>query len=91
VGIIYGFFCISLGPQPVGVQCPLNSSLGEFPGYWDYLWYPGLSPILVSLAFHISVFFHSLFFIYHWISFVFFLYGRRICTRSIDPSLFADA
>src|SRR6218665_1722224 len=26
-------YCISLGQQPVGVQCPLTSSLGEFPGY----------------------------------------------------------
>src|SRR6218665_3690591 len=25
-------------------QCPLTSSLGEFPKYWDWLWYPGLSP-----------------------------------------------
>src|SRR6218665_2057127 len=23
----------------------------------------------------------------HWISFVFFLYSRRICTHSVDPSL----
>src|SRR6218665_3887838 len=23
----------------------------------------------------------------HWISFVFLLYGRRICTHSVDPSL----
>src|SRR6218665_2238054 len=52
----------SMGSTPVGVQCPLTSSLGEFPGYWDWLWYPGLSPVLVSIAFpfafHISVFFH---------------------------------
>jgi len=25
---------------------PLTSSLGEFPGYWDWLWYPGLPPML---------------------------------------------
>src|SRR6218665_1080483 len=24
----------SKGSTPVGVQCPLTSSLGEFPGYW---------------------------------------------------------
>ena len=36
---------------PVGVQCPLTSSLSEFPGYWDWLWFPGLSPVLVSIAF----------------------------------------
>src|SRR6218665_2348285 len=55
----------SMGSAPVGVQCPLTSSLGEFPGYWDWLWYPGLSPVLVSnafpFAFHIWVFFHSLY------------------------------
>src|SRR6218665_2831584 len=75
------------------VQCTLTFSLGKFPGYymWDWLWYPGLSPFLVSIAFpfvfHISVFFHSPFFTCHWISFVFLLYGRRICIHSIDPSL----
>src|SRR6218665_370862 len=55
-----------------------------------WLWYPRLPPVLVSItfpfAFHISVFSHSLF-TCHWISFVFFLYGRRICTHSVDPSL----
>src|SRR6218665_418323 len=53
-----------MGSVPVGAQCPLSSSLGEFLGYWDWLWYPGLLPVLVSsafpFAFHISVFsFHS--------------------------------
>src|SRR6218665_1320443 len=76
---------------PVGVQCPLTSSLGEFLSYWAWIWYPGLPPVLLSIAFpfafHILVFFHSLFFPYHWISFVFLLYGRRICTHSVDPSL----
>jgi len=41
----------SMGSAPVGVQCPFISSLGEFPGYWDWLWYPGLSSVLVSIAF----------------------------------------
>src|SRR6218665_3297904 len=31
--------------MPVGVQCPISSSLGEFPSYWDWLW------SLVSWAF----------------------------------------
>src|SRR6218665_359256 len=79
-----------MGSTPIGVQCPLTSSLCEFPGYWGWLWYPGLLPVLVSIAFpfafHISVFFHSLF-TCHWTSFVFFLYGRCICTHSVDPSL----
>ena len=38
----------------------------EFPGYWNWLWYPGLPPVLKSIAFpfafHISLFFHSIFF-----------------------------
>src|SRR6218665_887665 len=49
-----------MGSAPVGAQCPLTSSLGEFLGYRDCLWYPGLSPVLVSIAlpfaFHILVF-----------------------------------
>src|SRR6218665_1030017 len=49
------------GSATVGVQCPLASSLGEFTGYWDWLRYPGLPSVLVSIAFpfafHISVFF----------------------------------
>jgi len=29
--------------MPVGVQCPISSSLGEFPSYWD--WTPtGIEP-----------------------------------------------
>src|SRR6218665_3975046 len=36
--------------MPVGVQCPISSSLGEFPSYWARLWCPGLSPVLVSIA-----------------------------------------
>src|SRR6218665_483221 len=45
------FCCKSLSPQPVGVQCPLTFSLGEFPFYWDWRWYPGVQPMLVSIAF----------------------------------------
>ena len=52
---------------------------------------PGLTPLLVSIAFpfapHISVFFHSLFFTCHWISFVFLLYGRCICTLRLTLHL----
>src|SRR6218665_3568841 len=33
----------------VGVQCPISSSLGEFPSYWDWLLCPGLSPGLMSI------------------------------------------
>src|SRR6218665_2334359 len=49
-----------MGSAPVGAQYPLTSSLGEFLGYWDWLWYPGLSLVLGSIAlpfaFHISMF-----------------------------------
>src|SRR6218665_1529888 len=75
--------------MPVGVQCPISSSLGEFPSYWDWLWCPGLSPVLVSIAlpfaFHTWCFPFAL--ICHWISIVFVLYGRRIATHLVDPSL----
>src|SRR6218665_1677659 len=50
----------STSSAPVGAQCPLTSSLVGFPDYRDWLWYPGLSPVLVSIAlpfaFHIWVF-----------------------------------
>src|SRR6218665_1196693 len=70
--------------QPVGVQNPFTSSQGEFPDYWDWLWCPGLPPLSAKcwcplpfpFAFHISVFFHSLFFTCH-------SYDRRI--RSSAP------
>src|SRR6218665_1390062 len=75
--------------MPVGVQCTISSSLGEFPSYWDWLWCPGLSPVLASIAlpfaFHTWCFPFAL--ICHWISIVFLLYGRRIATHSVDPSL----
>ena len=45
-----------------------------------------MSMALSPFTFRISVFFHSLF-TCHWILFVFLLYGRRICTDSIDLSL----
>src|SRR6218665_2254406 len=75
--------------MPIGVQCPISSSLGEFPSYWDWLWCPELSPVLVSIA--LSFDFHTLCFpfafICHWISIVFLLYGRCIATHSVDPSV----
>src|SRR6218665_646842 len=75
--------------MPLGVQCPIAYSLGEFPRYWDWLWCPGLSPVLVSIALpfacHTWCFPFAL--ICHWIATVFLLYGRRIATHSADPSL----
>src|SRR6218665_1084915 len=75
--------------MPVRVQCPISSSIGEFPSYWDWLWCPGLSPVFVSIALPFA--FHTLCFpfalICHWISIMFLLCGRRIATDSVDPSL----
>ena|SRR6218665_1877960 len=75
--------------MPVGVQCTISSSLGQFPSHWDWLWCPGLSPVLVSIALPFA--FHTLCFpfalICHWISIVFLLYGQCIATHSVDPSL----
>src|SRR6218665_2962353 len=34
---IHPFIHRSMGSAPVGVQCPLTSSLGEFLGYWACL------------------------------------------------------
>src|SRR6218665_2689645 len=75
--------------MPVGVQCPISSSLGEFSSFCDWLWCPGLSPVMVSIA--IPIAFHTWCFpfalICHRISIVLLLYGRRIATHSVDPSL----
>src|SRR6218665_412761 len=40
---MYSIHC-SMSSAPIGAQCPLTSSLGEFLGYWDWLWYPGFRP-----------------------------------------------
>src|SRR6218665_3912974 len=75
--------------MPVGVQCPISSSLCQFPSYWVWLWCPGLSPVSVSI--HLPFAFHTWCFpfalICHWISIVFLLYGRCIAIHSVDPSL----
>src|SRR6218665_3846886 len=73
-----------MGSAPVSVQCPLTSSLGEFPGYWDWLWYPAWDFARVgvqrlSLRLPDMGVFHSLFFACHWISLVYFSRGG-ICT-----------
>src|SRR6218665_2851679 len=76
--------------MPVGVQCPISSSLDEFPSYWDWLWCPGLSPVLVSISLPFACHAYLMFSIRsfcHRISIVFLLYGRRIPTHSVDPSL----
>ena len=82
-------YCISLGPQPVNFQCPLTFSLGEFPGYWDWIRYPGLPPMLEFIAF--SPFAFHVFSIHSSPAIGFnsccFFYDQCICTHSIDPSL----
>src|SRR6218665_2163680 len=74
--------------MPVGVQCPISSSLGEFPSYRDWLWCPGLSPVLVSIAllfpFHTWCFPFAL--ICHWISIVFLLFFLPLSTHFLSPS-----
>ena len=89
VHVCSALYCIFLDPQPFGIQCPLTSSLVSR--------LLGLAQVSRATArvgvhrlfprdFHISVFFHSLF-TCHWISFVFLIYDRRICTHPIDPSV----
>src|SRR6218665_1955202 len=75
--------------MPVGIQCPISSSLalGEFPRYWDWLWCPGLSPFPSPSILGV---FHSLLSAsYLPLDFnrVSSVYGRRIATHSVDPSL----
>ena len=81
----------SLGPQPVGFQCPFTSSLVEFPGYRDWLWYPGLPPMLVSIAFSLRLPYLGVFpltLLHSPLDFIrVFLYDWRICTHSVNPSL----
>src|SRR6218665_1328375 len=59
--------------------------------YADWLWCPGFSPVLVSIAlpfaFHRPTWCFPFALICHWISIVFLHYGRRIATHSVDPSL----
>ena len=80
-----------MGSAPVGVQLSFTYSLSKFQAIRNWLWCPGLPPVLVFVAFprrlpYLGVF-PSLFFAFHWISFVFFLYDRRICTHLVDPLL----
>src|SRR6218665_3859894 len=43
----------SMGSTPVRVHCPMSPHFltGSVSGYWDWLWCPGLSPVLMSIAF----------------------------------------
>src|SRR6218665_3893142 len=76
-----------MGSAPVGVQCPLTSSLGEFPGYWDWLCWAfapvGVQRLSIRLP-HLSVF-HSLFFACHWISLVYFSRRRYLHLATNPP------
>src|SRR6218665_1854784 len=69
--------------MPVGVQCRISSSLGEFPGYWDWLWcpspFPSLSKLGVFHSFLSTIGFQSCFFFTADVS--------PFATHSVDPSL----
>src|SRR6218665_3010270 len=76
---IYPSIHRSMGSAPVGAQCkgmcPHFLTIGEFLGFRDWLWYPGLSPVLVSIAIPYLAYlgvFYSLSFPCHWISFIYF-------------------
>ena len=85
-----------MGSALVGVQCSLTSSLhvhvGEFLDNWagsgilGYTARVGVHRLSLRLP-YVGAFSHSLFFTSHWISIVFLLQGRCICTHSVDPSL----
>ena len=85
-----------MGLAPVGAQCLLTSSLGEFLGYWDWLWYPawafarvGVHGIALPFAFHISVFsIHSSSPAIGFHSSIF--HGGGICTPPPTPLLIPD-
>src|SRR6218665_3400338 len=71
----------------------LTFSLGEFLGYWNWLWNPGLSSVLVSIVFPfavlISVISHFLFLTWHCVSFVYFSL-RGIYTQPQTHLLFSS-
>src|SRR6218665_1218563 len=69
--------------MPVGVQCPISSSLGEFPSYWDWLWCPGLSPVLVSIALP----FVSIFGVFHSLLSAIGFQSCFFCTADVSPPI----
>src|SRR6218665_2579854 len=74
--------------MPVGVQCPISSSPGEFPSYWDWLWCPGLSPVSVSITLPFA--FHTCYFPFALSAIGFqscFFFTFFIVTHSVNPSL----
>ena len=83
---------IAMGSVPVGVQCPLTSSLREFLGYWPGsgtlgyrpCWCPTVHRLSLRLP-YLSVFPFTIHMPLDFIS-DFPLRGR-ICTNSVDPSL----
>src|SRR6218665_2538845 len=82
-GVQGGSFCLPLSLLSVSISPSLSSIRFHF------IRAAGGSPVLVSIAlpfaFHTWCFSFAL--ICHWISIVFLLYGRRIATHSVDPSL----
>src|SRR6218665_1905686 len=79
-----------MGSAPVGAQCSLTSSPGEFLGYWDWLgilgprpcWFPSPLPSpSISRCFPFTL----LHFTSHWISFVYFLRWRYLHPTTNPP------
>src|SRR6218665_2376510 len=64
-------------------------TIGEFPSYRDWLWCPGFRPHWCPSPLYLRVpyLMFSIRSFCHWISIVFLLYGRRIATHSVVPSL----
>ena len=85
----------SMGSAPVGVQCPLTSLQGEFPGYWHWLWYPVFLPVSVSIAFpfafHISVFPLGLTLLHLPLDFIRLLFTVAVSAPRHQPSFFTRA
>src|SRR6218665_643232 len=77
-----------MGSVPVGVQCPLASSLVEFLGYWDWLWYPGFRPCWCPSPFP-SPSISQCYSIHYSLPAIGFhlCFSLRPGTHSVDPSL----
>src|SRR6218665_1647177 len=73
--------------MPVGVQCTISTSLGEFPAIGIGSGVLGFRPYWCPSPFPSHTWCFPFALICHWISIVFLLYDRRIATHSVDPSL----
>src|SRR6218665_3690222 len=71
--------------MPVGVQCPISSSLGEFPAIGIGSGVLGFRPYWCPSPFAFHTWYFPFAVICHWISLVFLLYSQCIATHSVDP------